>query len=53
MGIRHVIGIYGINNIPEDIASIFDELGIGGFTYFADNVKSDEDGASNVKHTPS
>ena len=48
MGIRNVIGIYGITNIPKDIASILDELGISGFTYFADNDKSGEDGASNL-----
>ena len=48
MGIRNVIGIYGITNIPKDIASILDELGISGFTYFADNDQSGEDGASNL-----
>ena len=48
MGIRNVIGIYGISNIPKDIASILDELGISGFTYFADNDQSGEDGASNL-----
>ena len=48
MGIRNVIGIYGITNIPKDIASIFDEFCVTGFTYFADNDKSGEDGASNL-----
>ena len=28
MGIRNVIGIYGITNIPKDIATIFNELGV-------------------------
>ena len=32
----------------KDIASILDELGISGFTYFADNDQSGEDGASNL-----
>ena len=48
MGIRNVIGIYGITNIPKDIATIFNELGVAGFVYFADNDKSGEDGASNL-----
>ena len=49
MGIRNVIGIYGISNIPKDIASILDELGIAGFTYFADNDKAGARGASNLR----
>ncbi len=49
MGMRNVIGIYGINNIPQDIASIFDELGITGFVYFADNDLAGVDGASNLR----
>ena len=49
MGIRNVIGIYGINNIPKDIDSIFNELGVTKFVYFADNDKAGEDGASNLR----
>ena len=32
----------------KDIATIFNELGVAGFVYFADNDKSGEDGASNL-----
>ena len=47
--IRNVIGIYGINYIPKDIAGIFDELGITKFVYFADNDTSGEQGASKLR----
>ena len=49
MGIRNVIGIYGISNIPKDIAAIFDELAVTKFTYYADNDASGERGASNLR----
>ena len=48
-GIRNVIGIYGISNIPKDIAAIFDELAVTKFTYYADNDASGERGASNLR----
>ena len=48
MGIRNVIGIYGITTIPKDIASLFDELGVTRFIYYVDNDKAGEDGASNL-----
>ena len=49
MGIRSVIGIYGISNIPKDIASLLDELGVTGFVYCVDNDKAGEGGASNLR----
>ena len=49
LGFPNTVGIYGINNIPKDIASILDELGIAGFTYFADNDKAGARGASNLR----
>ena len=49
MDIRNVIGIYGITNIPRDIASIFDELGVTGFIYLLDNDKAGERGAANLR----
>ena len=49
LGIRNVIGIYGISNIPKDIASLFDELGVTGFVYCVDNDKAGEGGASNLR----
>ena len=49
VGIRNVIGIYGISNIPKDIAAIFDELAVTKFTYYADNDASGERGASNLR----
>ena len=49
LGIRNVIGIYGITNIPKDIASILDEQGVTGFTYFADNDKAGTRGASKLR----
>ena len=48
-GIRNVIGIYGISNIPQDIDAIFDELAVIKFTYYADNDASGERGASNLR----
>ena len=49
LGFPNTVGIYGINNIPKDIASILDELGIAGFTYFADKDAAGEKGASNLR----
>ena len=49
VGIRNVIGIYGITNIPNDLASILNEFGVTGFTYFADNDKAGARGASNLR----
>ena len=49
LGINNVIGIYGISNIPKDIASLFDELGVTGFVYCVDNDKAGKDGASNLR----
>ena len=49
LGIRNVIGIYGISNIPKDIAAIFAELGVAGFIYYVDNDKAGDDGASNLR----
>ena len=49
LGIRNVIGIYGISNIPQDIASLFDEIGVTEFVYFADNDKAGEKGGSNLR----
>ena len=44
MGTLNVIGIYGISNIPRDIASLLDELGVTKVVYFADNDKAGEQG---------
>ena len=49
MDICNVIGIYGITAIPKDIDSIFNELGITRFVYFADNDAAGEQGASNLR----
>ena len=49
IGIRHVIGIYGISNIPKDIAATFDEFGATKFVYYADNDKAGEQGASTLR----
>ena len=49
MGIRHVIGICGITNIPKDIVSLFDSLGVTGFVYCVDNDKAGERGASSLR----
>ena len=49
LGMRNVIGIYGINNIPQDIASLLDELGVTKVVYFADNDDSGKQGASTLR----
>lgn len=41
--------IYGISNIPEDIAEIFAEIGVRGFVYLADNDNAGDIGASNLR----
>ena len=46
MGLPNTIGIYGISNIPPDIASLLDELGVSKFVYFADNDDAGMRGAS-------
>ena len=49
MGYSNTVGICGITNIPKDIASIFDELGVTRLIYFADNDKAGERGGSNLR----
>ena len=49
MGLPNTVGIYGISNIPQDIASLFNELGVTKFVYFADNDKAGARGASNLR----
>ncbi|MCY3781781.1 MAG: toprim domain-containing protein [Chloroflexi bacterium] len=49
LGIQNVIGIYGISNIPKDIAKIFAEVGVASFMYLADNDTAGEKGASNLR----
>ena len=48
LDIRNVIGTYSATNIPNDIASILDELGVSEIIYFADNDKSGDAGASKL-----
>ena len=45
----NTVGIYGISNIPKDIASILDELGAAKVVYFADNDIAGERGASDLR----
>ena len=47
-GIGNVIGTYSATEIPPDIASILDELGVTKVIYFADNDKSGDAGASKL-----
>ena len=49
LGIRNVIGIYDISNIPKDIAAILAELGVTRFVYIADNDRAGEIGGSNLR----
>ena len=49
LGIHNVIGIYGIHNIPKDIAKIFTEIGVASFVYLADNDYAGDIGASNLR----
>ena len=49
IGIRHVIGIYGITTIPKGIATILNELGVIRCIYCVDNDKAGERGASNLR----
>lgn len=48
LGIANVIGSYSATNIPPDIASILDELGVSKLIYYADNDKADDAGASKL-----
>ena len=48
LGIRHVIGTYGATIIPNDIASILDEVGVSRIIYLADNDKSGDAGAAKL-----
>ena len=48
LGIRNTVGIYGIQNIPDYIAAILDELGVARVVYFADNDTGGDIGASNL-----
>ena len=52
MGIHNAIGIYGISNIPQDIASLLDELRVTEFVYCLDNDDAGERGASNLRTSP-
>ncbi|MCE2471833.1 MAG: toprim domain-containing protein [Anaerolineae bacterium] len=49
LGIRNVIGIYGISNIPKDIGAILSEIGAASFVYLADNDSAGEKGGSNLR----
>ena len=49
LGMRNVIGIYGISNIPKDIASLFNNLGVSRFIFYADNDEAGDRGASNMR----
>ena len=49
LGIRNVIGLYGISNIPKDIGAILDEIGAIEFIYLADNDTAGEKGGSNLR----
>ena len=49
VGSPNTAGIYGISNIPKDIASILDELGVARVVYYADNDKAGEQGASKLR----
>ena len=49
LGVLNVIGIYGISNIPKDIAALFIELDVASFVFLADNDKAGETGASNLR----
>ncbi len=46
--IRNVIGTYNATEIPPDIASILDELGVCKVVYLADNDKAGDDGAAKL-----
>ena len=49
VGLPNTVGIYGISNIPKDIASILDELGAAKVVYLADNDMAGERGASDLR----
>ena len=48
MGLPNTVGIYGISNIPKDIAAILDEYGVTRPVYLADNDDGGQKGASNL-----
>ena len=48
LDILNVIGTYSATTIPDDIASILDELGAGRIIYFADNDSSGDAGAAKL-----
>ena len=49
LGLPNTVGIYGIDHIPKDIASILDELGVAKTVYLADNDQAGERGASKLR----
>ena len=49
MGLPNTVGIYGISNIPPDIASILAELDVTKFVYYADNDDAGKRGASKLR----
>ena len=49
LDIGNAIGIYGVSNIPKDIASILDEYGVTRLVYYIDNDKAGERGASTMR----
>ena len=48
VGLPNTVGIYGISNIPKDIAAIWMNYGVKKVVYFADNDTGGEIGASNL-----
>ena len=48
LGIHNTVGAYGATDIPDDIASILDELGVRKVIYLADNDKAGDDGAAKL-----
>ena len=46
--IRNAVGTYSASDIPPDIASILDELGVRKIIYLADNDKAGDDGAAKL-----
>lgn len=49
LGFPNTVGIYGISNIPKDIASLLDELGAARAVYLADNDRAGERGAAKLR----
>jgi len=48
LDIRNAVGTYSATAIPDDIASIWDELGAGRVIHLADNDKAGDNGATKV-----